>query len=70
MSRIDYLLQYHLKHSDVDRETGYYWIKFPGQDRWQPGGWDNRVKTWSLMGSQDPWFEQQLVEIGPRITEP
>jgi len=67
---IDKMRQYQQDSAEIDRPSGYYWIKFPGQEnRWQPGGWDNHVKMWSVMGGQDPWFEQQLVEIGPKITE-
>ena len=55
----------------IDRPTGYYWIVFPGQeDRWQPGGWDNQAKMWSVMGGRDLWFEQQLVEVGEKIKQP
>jgi hypothetical protein len=52
----------------LDRKDGYYWIKFPHEDRkgyhWEPGSWDNRMKAWALIGSEVPWFEFQLIDVG------
>jgi hypothetical protein len=56
----------------IERITGYYWVKFPHSDRepnWEPGSWDNRSKTWALIGSDMTWIEFQLMEIGYFITE-
>lgn len=51
------------------RETGYYWIKFPGIVRWQPGSWDSCAGYWLLIGSRDPWFDHQI-RVGPKIEYP
>jgi hypothetical protein len=70
LKRVEKMRQYQQESRNIDRPSGYYWVRFPGQDRWQPGGWDNTAKMWSLMGGQDPWFEQQLVAVGQKIADP
>lgn len=50
-------------------ETGYYWIRFPGRDHWEPGGYDAKVQMFMLIGSTDPWYPWQLT-VGDRIDPP
>jgi hypothetical protein len=49
--------------------TGYYWIKFPGNDYWEPSGYDENFKIFMLIGSVDPWYPFQLT-IGEKIEPP
>jgi hypothetical protein len=71
LNTIEKVQQYRQASRNIDRPSGYYWIKFPGQEnRWQPGGWDNQVKMWSVMGGKDLWFEQQLVAVGQKVADP
>lgn len=57
----------------LKRATGYYWIKFPypnGQRRWEVASFDSRAGMWLLIGSDSPWYEMQLLEVGARIEPP
>jgi len=56
------------------RKTGYYWIKIPypnnGKLRWEVGSWDANVELWLLVGSKDPRYSDQLLDIGQKIEPP
>lgn len=48
----------------MDRENGYYWIKFEGQD-WEPAKYSDGV--WHVIGDTYQWEDKDLIQIGNRI---
>ncbi len=45
----------------------------PAEDvpiHWEVGSWDPKVQMWELIGSREPWYEQQIAQVGPKIEPP
>ena len=60
----------------ADREPGFYWVKYRHDDgrwtvaEWTRGGNALLGSNWSLIDSEERCHEDDLVEIGPRLTPP
>lgn len=58
-----------MEEGTMTRETGYYWVVFNGD--WTIGYYDADDKDWYLFADDQPWKEEDFVEIDERkLTHP
>jgi hypothetical protein len=54
------------------RDTGFYWVVVkddPNHD-WTPGYYYGADSTWTIVGTQRQFADEQLLTVGPEISEP
>lgn len=53
--------------SAAARQAGLF---APGQDipeHWEIASWDPSTECWALIGSTDPWYDHQILVVGPKV---
>lgn len=56
--------------SRLARQAGLF---APGRnvpEHWEVASWDAAAESWALVGSNDPWYDHQILVVGPKVEAP
>jgi len=54
----------------MKRESGWYWVKFTSDDEYEIARWLNSRLAWQIIGSGLWFYDDDFIEINPKIIIP